>query len=108
MPPEIGRRMKLTLSDFDYALPPDLIAQAPADERTSSRLLHVAGDAFADLHFRDLPELIAPGDLLVLNDTRVIRARLIGRKPTGGRVEALPIERTVEILKKYNALRQPR
>ena len=87
--------MKLTLSDFDYALPPDLIAQAPADERTSSRLLHVAGDAFADLHFRDLPELIAPGDLLVLNDTRVIRARLIGRKPTGGRVEAL-IERIVD------------
>jgi len=85
----------LTLSDFDYALPPDLIAQAPADERTSSRLLHVAGDAFADLHFRDLPELIAPGDLLVLNDTRVIRARLIGRKPTGGRVEAL-IERIVD------------
>jgi len=87
--------MKLTLSDFDYALPPDLIAQAPADKRTSSRLLHVAGDAFADLHFRDLPELIAPGDLLVLNDTRVIRARLIGRKPTGGRVEAL-IERIVD------------
>ena len=87
--------MKLTLSDFDYALPPHLIAQAPADERTSSRLLHVAGDAFADLHFRDLPELIAPGDLLVLNDTRVIRARLIGRKPTGGRVEAL-IERIVD------------
>jgi S-adenosylmethionine:tRNA ribosyltransferase-isomerase len=86
--------MKLTLSDFDYALPADLIAQAPAGERTSSRLLHVAGDAFADLHFRDLPELIAPGDLVVLNDTRVIRARLIGRKPTGGRVEAL-IERIV-------------
>ena len=87
--------MKLTLSDFDYALPADLIAQVPADERTSSRLLHVAGDAFADLHFHDLPELIAPGDLLVLNDTRVIRARLIGRKPTGGRVEAL-IERIVD------------
>jgi len=87
--------MKLTLSDFDYALPADLIAQVPADERTSSRLLHVAGDAFADRHFRDLPELMAPGDLIVLNDTRVIRARLIGRKPTGGRVEAL-IERIVD------------
>src|SRR5947207_6860333 len=87
--------MKLTLSDFDYALPPELIAQVPADERTSSRLLHVAGDAFADLHFRDLPELIASGDLVVFNDTRVIRARLAGRKPTGGRVEAL-IERIVD------------
>ena len=87
--------MKLTLSDFDYALPADLIAQEPARERTSSRLLHVAGDALADLHFRDLPELIAPGDLIVFNDTRVIRARLFGRKPTGGRVEAL-IERIVD------------
>ena len=87
--------MKLTLSDFDYALPADLIAQEPADERTSSRLLHVAGDAFADRHFCDLPELIAPGDLIVFNDTRVIRARLIGRKPTGGRIEAL-IERIVD------------
>ncbi len=87
--------MKLTLSDFDYALPADLIAQEPAPERTSSRLLHVAGDALADLHFRALPELIAPGDLIVFNDTRVIRARLFGRKPTGGRVEAL-IERIVD------------
>src|SRR5205823_11018727 len=87
--------VQLTLADFDYALPPDLIAQAPADERTSSQLLHVAGDEFADLHFRDLPELIAPGDLIVFNDTRVIRARVFGRKPTGGRVEAL-IERIVD------------
>src|SRR2546423_15001192 len=87
--------MKLTLSDFDYALPADLIAQEPADERTSSRLLHVAGDAFADRHFCDLPELIAPGDLIVFNDTRLIRARLIGRKPTGGRIEAL-MERIVD------------
>jgi S-adenosylmethionine:tRNA ribosyltransferase-isomerase len=87
--------MTLTLSDFDYALPADLIAQEPARERTSSRLLHVAGGAFDDLHFRDLPELIAPGDLIVFNDTRVIRARLFGRKPTGGRVEAL-IERIVD------------
>src|SRR5438132_137414 len=86
--------MKLTLSDFDYALPADLIAQEPARERTSSRLLHVAGGALADLRFRDLPELIAPGDLIMFNDTRVIRARVFGRKPTGGRVEAL-VERIV-------------
>src|SRR5438045_8881531 len=89
------RSMQLTLSDFDYALPADLIAQVPPPERTSSRLLHVAGDAFADLHFRNLPELIAPGDLIVFNDTRVIRARLYGRKPTGGRLEAL-IVRTAD------------
>ncbi len=89
------RSTQLTLSDFDYALPADLIAQVPPPERTSSRLLHVAGDAFADLHFRNLPELIAPGDLIVFNDTQVIRARLFGRKPTGGRVEAL-IERIVD------------
>ncbi|HEY3179516.1 MAG TPA: tRNA preQ1(34) S-adenosylmethionine ribosyltransferase-isomerase QueA [Casimicrobiaceae bacterium] len=89
------RRLPLTLSDFDYALPADLIAQAPTEERTSSRLLYVAGDAFADLHFRDLPDLIPPGDLVVFNNTRVIRARLVGRKPTGGRVEAL-IERIID------------
>ncbi|PYR95261.1 MAG: tRNA preQ1(34) S-adenosylmethionine ribosyltransferase-isomerase QueA, partial [Acidobacteria bacterium] len=55
----------------------------------SSRLLHVAGDTLTDLQFRDLPELISPNDLVVLNDTRVIRARLIGRKASGGRVEGL-------------------
>jgi len=85
----------LTLSDFDYALPSELIAQEPARVRTASRLLHVAGDTLEDLAFRDLPELIAPGDLVVLNDTRVMRARLFGHKTTGGRVEAL-IERIVE------------
>src|SRR5574337_503485 len=86
-----------TLGDFDYALPPELIAQTPARERRASRLLHVdarGADAprLTDLHFPDLPTLIAPGDLLVLNDTRVIRARVHGRKPTGGEVEML-IER---------------
>src|SRR5438105_7718815 len=91
-----GRRGPvLTLSDFDYALPPDLIAQEPTTIRTASRLMHIAGDALKDLTFRDLPELVAPGDLVVLNDTRVIRARLFGVKPTGGRIEAL-IERIVD------------
>ena len=84
----------LTLSDFDYALPAELIAQEPAAARAQSRLMHVAADAVEDLWFRDLPRLIAPGTLVVLNDTRVIRARLHGRKPTGGRVEAL-VERIV-------------
>ena len=78
-----------TLADFDFALPPELIAQAPAAERSASRLLHVAGGALDDLRFRDLPRLIAPDDLMVFNDTRVIKARLRARKPTGGQVEAL-------------------
>lgn len=85
----------LTLSDFDYALPPDLIAQEPSPARTASRLLHVEADSLTDLAFRDLPQLVEPGDVVVLNDTRVMRARLFGRKPTGGRIEAL-IERIVE------------
>jgi len=78
------------LSDFDYALPPELIAQHPAPERTASRLLRVEpGGALRDLAFRDLPSLLDPKDLLVFNDTRVIKARLRGRKDTGGEVEAL-------------------
>jgi len=77
------------LSDFDYTLPPDLIAQVPAAERTGSRLLHVAGAALADLPFTDLPRLCAPGDLVVFNDTRVIKSRLHAVKPSGGKVELL-------------------
>ncbi len=78
-------------SDFDYALPPELIAQAPLPERSASRMLVVPpGDApFADRHVRDLPALLQPGDLLVFNDTRVIPARLFGHKASGGRVEIL-------------------
>jgi len=77
------------LSDFDYTLPGELIAQAPAAQRTGSRLLHVGADTLADLAFTDFPGLISPGDLLVLNDTRVIKSRLHARKPSGGRVELL-------------------
>ena len=81
-------------SDFHYDLPPELIAQAPLAERSASRLLVVppAPAALQDRHFRDLLDLLAPGDLLVFNDTRVIPARLFGQKATGGRVEIL-IER---------------
>ena len=82
------------LSDFDYELPSELIAQRPAPERTQSRLLHVAGTELADLPFTALPELLSPDDVLVVNDTRVIRARLRGRRVTGGRVELL-LERIV-------------
>jgi S-adenosylmethionine:tRNA ribosyltransferase-isomerase len=86
---------ELSLSDFDFELPHQLIAQHPLPERAASRLLQVTRDAVADLRFVDLECLLAPGDLLVLNDTRVIRARLLGRKATGGRVEAL-VERVLE------------
>ncbi|MGB2817466.1 MAG: tRNA preQ1(34) S-adenosylmethionine ribosyltransferase-isomerase QueA, partial [Burkholderiaceae bacterium] len=85
----------LTLDDFDFALPPELIAQHPLPERTASRLLHVAPGALRDLSFADIERLLVPGDLLVFNDTRVVKARLLGAKPTGGRVEAL-IERVLE------------
>ena len=78
-----------TLADFDYALPPELIAQAPAEIRSGSRLLHVDGPRLRDLDFTDLPRLLQPADLLVFNDTRVINARVRGRKPTGGEVELL-------------------
>ncbi|WP_374013594.1 tRNA preQ1(34) S-adenosylmethionine ribosyltransferase-isomerase QueA [Pseudoxanthomonas koreensis] len=81
-------------SDFQYDLPEELIAQAPLPERSASRLLLVppAGGELADLQVRDLPGLLQPGDLLVFNDTRVIPARLSGRKDSGGQVEIL-IER---------------
>jgi S-adenosylmethionine:tRNA ribosyltransferase-isomerase len=78
-----------TLADFDYDLPAALIAQAPAANRSGSRLLHVDGARLADCRFGDLPDLLAPGDLVVMNDTRVINARIRGRKGTGGNVEML-------------------
>jgi S-adenosylmethionine:tRNA ribosyltransferase-isomerase len=86
--------MPLSLADFDYELPPELIAQFPLPERTASRLLVVDGARREDRRFADLPGLLHPGDLLVFNDTRVLRARLHGLKDSGGRVEVL-IERPV-------------
>ena len=86
----------MKLEDFDYDLPPELIAQTPAPERTSSRLLHLDGTTgtLRDLEFRQIRALVAPQDVLVLNDTRVIKARLLGKKTTGGRVEVL-VERVL-------------
>lgn len=86
----------MKLDDFDYPLPPELIAQAPPRERTASRLLHLDGatGVLRDLRFPDILEIVAPNDLVVLNDTRVIKARLAGRKKSGGRIEAL-IERVL-------------
>ena len=80
----------MKLSDFDYPLPPELVAQHPSPERAASRLLRVEpGGLLRDLDFRDLPSLVDARDLLVFNDTRVIKARLRGRKDTGGEVEVL-------------------
>jgi S-adenosylmethionine:tRNA ribosyltransferase-isomerase len=84
----------LELADFDFDLPPELIAQHPLGERSASRLLDGTGSAPVDRIVRDLPELLAPGDVLVVNDTRVVKARFFGRKPTGGAVELL-IERVL-------------
>ena len=77
------------LPDYDFDLPPELIAQVPAPTRSASRLLHVSGTRLADLAFTDLPRLVAPGDLLIRNDTRVVKSRLYATKPTGGAVELL-------------------
>ncbi len=83
-----------TLSDFDFELPPELIAQHPATERSASRLLDGRGAQPVDRVFRELPDLLQPGDLLVFNNTRVIKARLYGHKASGGAVEAL-VERVL-------------
>jgi len=87
----------MRLSDFNYDLPEELIAQYPLPQRSASRLLRLdSGDgAIQDLAFRQLPELLAPGDLMVFNDTQVVPARLYASKATGGRVELL-VERVLE------------
>jgi S-adenosylmethionine:tRNA ribosyltransferase-isomerase len=87
----------LNLSDFDYALPEELIAQHPPTERGASRLLHLDGQsgAFVDRMFRDLPSLVQPHDVFVFNNTKVVKARLHGRKQTGGTAEVL-IERVLD------------
>src|SRR5271155_5130211 len=85
----------MRVSDFDYSLPPELIAQAPAAGRDQSRLLVLerASGQIAHRHFFDLPEYFSPGDLLVLNDSRVIPARLRARNVrTHGLFEALLLE----------------
>ena len=76
---------------FDYDLPPALIAQTPCEPRDASRLMVVdrAGGTIAHARFRDLLDYLRPGDMLVANDSRVMRARLLGRKASGGRVEVL-------------------
>ncbi len=84
-----------TLGDFDFALPPQLIAQHPVAERSGSRLLDGRELHAVDRMFRELPSLLRKGDLMVFNDTRVVKARLFGEKPTGGKLELL-IERVLQ------------
>jgi len=95
--PMAGQAMsrELLLSDFDFELPKELIAQRPLAERGASRLLRLAGERIQDLHFDDLASLLEPGELLLLNDTRVLKARLYGNKKSGGRVEVL-VERLLD------------
>ena len=100
------------LNDFDFELPPDLIAQLPADERTASRLLHLDGasGALSDGRFTQLLQHVTRGDVMVFNDTRVIKARLTGFKDSGGKVEVL-IERVLpsdRALAQIRASKSPR
>jgi S-adenosylmethionine:tRNA ribosyltransferase-isomerase len=102
----------MRLDDFDFDLPPGLIAQSPVAGRADSRLLCVGPryGGLADRTFRDIAELVAPGDVMVFNDTRVIKARLAGRKKTGGQVEVL-VERVLSgnlALAQVRANRPPR
>ena len=86
-------------SDFDYSLPEELIAQTPLEQRDASRLLHLGRQSGSVEHrmFRDLPDILRPGDCLILNDSRVLPARLLGEKiPTGGAIEFLLLERRGE------------
>jgi S-adenosylmethionine:tRNA ribosyltransferase-isomerase len=100
----------LSIDDFDYELPPELIAQHPPASRRDGRLLRVTADALEDRRFAELPDLLAPGDVLVVNDTKVIKARLLGEKGSGGRIEVL-IERVLserEALAQVRASKPPR
>lgn len=93
-PSEPSAPRDFTVADFDFTLPLELIAQHPAAERSASRLLDGTGATPVDRIFRDLPELLHAGDLLVFNDTQVVKARLFGQKASGGQLEVL-IERVL-------------
>ena len=98
-----------TLSDFDFTLPPELIAQAPLPERAASRLLQVAAAGMVDRVFTELPDLLRAGDVLVFNDTRVLNARFYGVKQSGGKVEVL-VERVLDertVLAQVRASKSP-
>ena len=94
MPDTSPAARTFTLSDFDFELPELLIAQHPAPERSSSRLLDGRQSPPTDRIFRELPALLQPGDLVVFNDTKVVKARIFGAKASGGKLELL-IERVL-------------
>jgi S-adenosylmethionine:tRNA ribosyltransferase-isomerase len=99
-----------TLSDFDFDLPPERIAQAPLPDRSASRLLQLDGDRITDRVFSDLVDLLSPGDTLVMNDTRVLKARFFGQKESGGQVEVL-VERVLDprtVLAQVRASKSPK
>jgi S-adenosylmethionine:tRNA ribosyltransferase-isomerase len=99
-----------TLSDFDFELPPERIAQVPLPDRTASRLLQLDGDQITDRHFSDIVDQLQPGDLLVMNNTRVLKARFFGVKDTGGQVEVL-VERVLDtrtVLAQVRASKSPK
>lgn len=102
LPPSAPHPRAHTLSDFDFALPPELIAQHPAPERSASRLLDGRdarpGALPVDRIFRELPGLLQPGDLLVFNDTKVVKARLFGNKPAPPRGASSPLGGKLELL----------
>lgn len=99
-----------SLSDFDFNLPPERIAQLPLADRSASRLLHLDGDNIIDRRFADIVDLLQAGDLLVMNDTRVLKARFFGAKETGGSVEVL-VERVLDnrtVLAQVRASKSPK
>jgi len=99
-----------SLSDFDFHLPQELIAQLPLPERSASRLLHVDGDRLVDRSFSEIVDLLSPGDLLVFNNTRVLKARFFGAKESGGKVEVL-VERVLDtrhVLAQVRASKSPK
>ena len=102
--------MTLTLADFDYLLPPELIAQAPLPQRSGSRMLVVEGERRTDDRIANLKAWLRAGDLLVMNDTRVLHARLLGHKQSGGQIEVL-VERVLgggEVLAQVRASKSPK
>jgi S-adenosylmethionine:tRNA ribosyltransferase-isomerase len=99
-----------SLSDFDFDLPPERIAQVPLPDRSASRLLQLDGEGITDRHFADIVDQLAPGDLLVMNNTRVLKARFFGVKETGGQVEVL-VERVLDhrtVLAQVRASKSPK
>ena len=99
-----------SLSDFDFDLPPERIAQTPLAERSASRLLQLDGDTIIDRQFADIVDLLDAGDLLVMNDTRVLKARFFGVKASGGQVEVL-VERVLDprtVLAQVRASKSPK